>query len=161
MTPEKQKIIDYAKKLYLKYDTDGNRINSFRAIEKKLLQKGYKKVTHTTIKRWSETYDWNGVHEKIKIHSIEKAKEKNFTKEEQIIDAKSNDLAEIYKQSMNVFRASSITIKKAFDKGELTAKEALQGMKQASDVIMRINDIPDPEKNKVTEIKLTYDDFGS
>lgn len=143
MTEERKKIVEYAKKLYLKYNDSGERLYSLHEIATKVQQKYNTKTNKTTIRNWSENYDWNKINEKIKIHSIAKAKDSKITSEERIIEAKSDDLAEIYKQSLNVFRASAVAFKKSFDANKLSAKDALQGLKMASEILLRINEIPE------------------
>jgi len=97
MKPEKQKIKDYAKDLFLQVDENGNKKYSLRDICEKILQKFHKSIDPKTILNWSNKENWINIYEKTKQAGIEQSKEDFHKKENQLIDAKANDIAEIYK----------------------------------------------------------------
>jgi len=154
MTNDKNIIISYAKKLYLTYNGEGVKKYSLREICTKIEQKLHKKVAPNTIKNWAEKFKWNETNEKAKILGIEKAKNEKFTIDEKVIEAKSDDLALIYKLYSNVLKASSNVISEAYKKGEITTKEAITAMKNAADVMMKINEVPDITKTEISQINI-------
>ena len=153
MTKEKQKIIDYAKKLYTSYDSEGRKEYSLREIEKKILQKYNKKITHTTVREWSNKYDWNKINEKIKQQGIQKAKDEKFSVDEQIIEKESDVIAEIYKYAEQGMKIGYREIFQIFKKGgvpisDTSVRDLIALVKMNTDIIFRINEIP--EKSDTT-----------
>jgi len=157
MKTDKQKIIDYAKDLYLQYDSEGRKVFSLRDIVEKLLQEGYKKVTHQTIKRWSEKYDWNKLNEKVKQHSISKAEKEKLTTEEQIIEKESDKLAETYKNAESLEKVGFAVVFDAYKGKEnklISTKDALTAIKLGTDIKLRILSIPESETIQNVKINM-------
>lgn len=161
---------EFAKSLYIQYDGEGNKKYSLRDIESKLLQGGYKKVTHQTIKRWATKYDWNKLNEKIKQQSIEKASEERFTKEEQLIEAESDNLAKDFKRAEDLAKGSHDILMSAFDGTEnklVSVKDAITIYKTSTEIKFRIMDIPAPTDSNSKIIfefggtELSLEDFKS
>ena len=148
MKAEKQKTIDYAKKLYLTYDSEGNKKNSLRKICTKVAQKLHTKVAPNTIKNWAEKYEWNGINQKAKIYAIEKAKDEKFTIDEKLIEAKGTEIAYIYKTYKKIFDIASKTVSES---EEITIKEAITAMKNAADIMMKINEVPEIVQNTIVQ----------
>ena len=62
MKPEKQKIKDYAKDLFLQVDENGNKKYSLRDICEKILQKFHKSIDPKTILNWSNKENWINIY---------------------------------------------------------------------------------------------------
>ncbi len=154
----KQKIIDYAKELYTSYDAQGNKLYSLREIEKKILHKHNKKITHTTVRSWATKYAWNKLNEKIKQQSISKAQNEKFSSEEQMIEKESDLLAEIYKYAeqgtkLGYREMFAILDKNQISTTEVSIRDLISLIKLNTDIIFRINDIPEAESNNMNVIK--------
>lgn len=102
MKSTKENIVEFAKNLYLEVDEEGKKKNTLRLISTEIKQKFHKSVDFSTIALWSKKYDWEGIFEKIKMSGIEKAKADNQQKENQLIDEKSQTIADIYKSNKQI-----------------------------------------------------------
>ena len=140
------KIKDFAKDLYLQYNEDGSKTYSNSEIAILVAKKMRKKCGESTIRLWAKKGDWNKLNEQIKQQSILKSKDEKFTTEEKIIESKSNDLAQTYKHSKQLEKMAFDVAFKAYQKGEITFKDAMMALKYATDTQFRINEIPDPER---------------
>lgn len=150
MTKNKQKIIDYAKLLYMQYDSKGKKSYSLRDIEQKISQNFHKTFTYRTVKNWSEKYDWNKLNEKIKQQSIEKATEEKFTKEEQLIEKESDKLAKDYKNAEKLADIGYDVVIEAYDGKEcslISVRDAMTAIKTGTDIKFRIMEIPEKTEN--------------
>ena len=146
MTKGKQKIIDYAKELYCKYNSEGKKVYSLRGIEKKIAHKFNKKFTYTTVKNWAAKYDWNKLNEKIKQQSIKKAESDKQTTEEQIIEAESDKLAIDYKNAENLANIGYKIMVDAYQNKEhslINVRDAMTAIKLGSDIKFRISQLPE------------------
>jgi len=150
MTKNKQKIIDYAKSLYTQYNSEGKKLYSLRDIEQKITQKFHKTFTYRTVKNWAEKYDWNKLNEKIKQQSIEKAEEKKFTKEEQLIEKESDKLAKDYKNAETLANIGYKIVIEAYDGKEhslISVRDAMTAIKIGTDIKFRIMEIPEKSED--------------
>lgn len=156
MKKSKQDIIDFAQKLFLEYDSNGKKVNSSRAISAAIQQKFRKKVHDTTVLNWAKKFDWTGLNERIKQQSIEKATEEKFTKEEQLIEAESDKLAEDYKNAENLAKIGFAIAANAYKEQKhslIDFKEALAAIRLGTDIKFRIADMPESKtENKVKQI---------
>jgi len=161
MKKSKQKIIDFAKELYLQYDADGNKKYSNQETANLVAKNMRIKCGESTIRLWAKKFDWNKLIEKIKQQSIVKAKDEKFTTEEKIIESKSDDLGETYKhatQLENIGFDTAFKIYKGKNESEITFKDALQALKHATDIKFRINDIPDTDKGNDLKVLVSLDE---
>ena len=144
----KQKIIDYAKELYTSYDADGSKLYSLREISTKIKQKFNKEYNYSTVGNWAKKFAWNKLNEKIKQQSISKAQNVKFTAEEQIIEKESDLLAEIYKYAEQGTKLGYREIFAILDKNQtpvtdVNIRDLISLIKLNTDIIFRINDIPE------------------
>ena len=152
MSTRRDKIKEFAKDLYTQYDNEGKKKYSFRDISTEIQQRFNKKIHYSTIQKWSKDpeQNWDGLNQKIKQHAIQKANDERFTAEEKIIDARSEDLAEVYKYAKLMNQIGTDVMSKTY-KGEphkhITFKEAIAAARTGANIIFRLNDIPDPETN--------------
>ena len=159
MKQEKQKIIDFAKDLYLQYDANGNKVYSLRDNSTKIQQKFNKKINYSTIKNWAEKYKWNATLEKTKQYGIEKATQENLTKEEQLIESKSNELAKNFKNAKTLSDIGYTIIFDAYKSKKehplISIKDALTAIKMGTDIQFRLMEIPENLDLKIkTEIPM-------
>ena len=158
MKTEKQKKIDFAKALYLDYDSEGKKKHSLRDIEKQIRQKFDKPIHHQTIKNWAEKYKWNDLNAEIKQQSIQKAQDDKFTTEERLIEAKSDTTAKDYKNADNLANIGYNTVIAHFKndpegkKPNVMFRDAIAAIRLGTDIKFRISEIPDSEKKKTIQI---------
>ena len=110
MNSKKLQIIEFAKELYFVVDADGKKVYTWESISKQVLKKFKLEIHFTTIQKWSKRYDWDSLFEKIKMAGIEKGKQQLQEKEKQIIDEKSQIIADIYKSNKQLQKISQQTI---------------------------------------------------
>ncbi len=152
---KKEIIREFAKDLYTQFDNDGNKLYSLRDISAKIKDEFNRSVTHVTVGRWAKDDDWDEVNQKIKQHAIDKANQTgSFSPEEKIIDARSDDLAEVYKYGKLMAQIGTDVLQTAYKVGkgqggqkntEISVKEAISAMRTGANIVFRLNDIPDPE----------------
>lgn len=161
----KEEHLEFAKDLYTQYNNEGEKLYSLQEIADKVEQKFHKKFTRQTIWHWAKSNDWDGLSRKIVQYALnrvheEEAKKNKFTPDEKIIDARSKDLAEVYKYAKLMVQISTDVYQKSH-RGEkhtnIRNNEAIQAFKAGSNVMLRLNDIPDPESNLGTGIILMPD----
>jgi len=156
MSRVKEKYLEFGKDLYTQYDTEGNKLYSLQEIADRLCEKFNKRFTRQTIFNWSKSNDWDGLNQKIKQHAISKANEADkFSPDEKVIDARSDDLADVYKYGKLMASIGTDVLQKAYKAGkgdksvkknsEITVKEAIAAMRTGSNIVFRLNDVPDPE----------------
>lgn len=154
----KQKIKDFAKDLYLELDITGERKYSLREIAQKVEQKFNKHISFNSVRNWAEKDNWEKLLTEIKGLSVQKAKNEQFTKDEQIKEAKSNENAEIFKAWKYVFGTQLKEYQERVKGGRLSdirSEELLSGMKKAFDCMAGFLDIkPVGEEQKVIEVKI-------
>ena len=176
----KEDIKEFAKKLYQEYDGDGKRTFSLRKICTTIAQQLHKEVTPNTIRNWANTPDkltgktWNDINQKAKALGIEKAKKETFSKEEQVIEKESDDIAELYKMALMMSKAGGNMAKIYYDYkiklaqslkdgtpppievfDQKDAQIAVNFAKLGIDSICKFNDIPE---NLNVDLKLTDQD---
>jgi organic radical activating enzyme len=110
MNSQKEKIIQYAKILYLEVNADGNRVNTFESISHKVHKKFTIEIHYSTIVKWSKKYDWENTFIKIKQAGIEKGKEQLQEKENKLIDEKAQAIADIYKGNKTIQKIAQQTL---------------------------------------------------
>ena len=156
MEKTKRDMIEYAKGLYLKYDSEGKKLHSLRKIAEMIQQKLNKSVNYSTVLNWSKKYEWNKLNEKIKQQSIEKATEEKFTKEEQLIDAESDKLAKDYKNAENLANIGfSIALNAYKDKTHslIDFRDAMAAIRLGTDIKFRIQDMPESKpESKIKQV---------
>jgi len=155
MKESKQKIIDFAKELYLQYDNEGNKVFSLRDIATKIIQKFDKKLTAQTVKNWADKKDWNKINAKIKQQSIIKAKDAKFTADEIVIEKESDKLAKTYKYAEQLENIGFDIATKSYSGQEhalISFDQSLRAIKLGTDIKMRIMEIPDDNKDKGTQV---------
>lgn len=157
MATRKELILEFAKDLYTQYDGEGKKKYSFRAISAEIQQEFNKKVHYSTVAKWAKDPEnnWDGINQKIKQHAIDKANgEGNFSPEEKVIDARSDDLADVYKYGKLMSQIGTDVLQRAYKsdvKGApkahsaISVKEAIAAMRTGSNIVFRLNDVPDPE----------------
>jgi len=155
---KKDNIVEFAKELYLQYDTEGKKVYSLRSISTEIQQKFDKKIHCSTVSNWAKKHDWDKINEKIKQQSIEKAKDEKFTSEEKIIEAESDKLAKDYKNAENLANVGFSIIAKAYkEKKEhpvISVKDALTAIKLGTDIKFRISGINEEQEN-ITILPIT------
>ena len=102
MNSKKIQIIEFAKELYFVVDSEGKRVNTWESISKQILKKFKLEIHFTTIQKWSKKYDWESLFEKVKMVGIERGKEQLQQKENQLIDEKSQIIADIYQSNKKI-----------------------------------------------------------
>ncbi len=140
-----QTIKDFAKSLYLSRDSEGKRQYSLRDITNEIEREYSKKITHTTISRWSKDGDWDMLLQQIVQFAIAKnAHNEDFTAEEQIIEARANDLAEVYKYGVQLTQIGTSVIQNSFKNNphkNITNRDALVAIRTGANIMVRLNDI--------------------
>jgi len=159
MNPQKQKIREYAKDLFLQVDENGSKKYSLREICTKIAQKHKKDIAPNTIRNWSEAEHWISIYEKSKQAGIEQSKIEADKKENALIDAKANDIAEIYKRKKEQAELAAKHIKAKLTGQKLNGEELdLSGVpfrdlltlqKDAEQTILNLNDKPTHNDNSV------------
>jgi len=156
MKQSKQEIIDFAQELYLKYDSEGKKVYSLRAIVGEIEQRFSKKLANPTILNWAKKYDWIGLNERIKQQSIEKATEEKFSKEEQLVEAESDKLAVDYKNAENLANVGFTIVMNAYkeEKHELIDfRDAISAIRLGTDIKFRIANMPElRQENTIKQI---------
>ena len=102
MNATKQKAVDFAKNLYLEVNDKGEKAYSCEYIAIQLQKKCKFECNQSTVYRWAKKNDWDGLFEKIKMAGIEKGKESIQQKENQLIDEKSQIIADIYQSNKKI-----------------------------------------------------------
>lgn len=148
---KKNIIREFAKDLYTQFNDKGEKLFSLRDISAKIKDEFNRSVTHVTVGRWAKDDDWDGINQKIKQHAIDKANQTgNFSPEEKIIDARSEDLAEVYRYGKLMNQIGTDVMNRTY-KGEphkhITFKEAIIAARTGANIVFRLNDVPDPENN--------------
>ncbi len=157
MNADKKKIVEFAKELYLTYGADGKRLYAFRDISTKILKKFDKKLHFSTIGNWAVKYDWVKLNDRIKQQSIEKAKNDNFSKEEQLVEQESTKLAKDYKNAENLANVGFGVVFEAYKGNKsknnlINVRDGLSAIRLGMDIKFRINDIPELDKDKNSTI---------
>lgn len=157
MEKTKRDMIEYAKWLYIMYNSEGKKLHSLRDIAEKIKQKFNKSVNYSTVLNWAKKYDWNKLNEKIKQQSIEKATEEKFTKEEQLIDAESDKLAKDYKNAENLanigFSVALNAYKKKEAHSQIDFRDAMAAIRLGTDIKFRIQDMPESKpESKIKQV---------
>jgi len=157
MNKEKKKIVEFAKELYISYDSDGKRLYPFRTISSKIKLKFDKQVHFSTIINWSKKFDWDKLNDRIKQQSIEKAKDNDFTKEEQLVEQESTKLAKDYKNAENLANVGFGIVFEAYKGNKsknnlINVRDGLSAIRLGMDIKFRINDIPELDKDKNSTI---------
>ena len=102
MNATKQKAVDFAKNLYLEVNDKGEKAYSCEYIAIQLQKKCKFECNQSTVYRWAKKNDWDGLFEKIKMAGIEKGKQSLQQKENQLIDEKSQVIADIYQSNKKI-----------------------------------------------------------
>lgn len=110
MNATKQKAVEFAKSLYLEVNENGEKAYSCEYIAIQLQKKCKYECNQSTVYRWAKNNDWDGLFEKIKMAGIEKVKNSIQQKENQLIDEKSQVIADIYKSNKTLQKISQQTI---------------------------------------------------
>lgn len=164
MKPDKQKIKDFAKEQFLEVDADGNKKYTWHDISNLILKKFKKKIHLSTIQKWSKSEDWHNTYEKIKQAGIEKSNLEIQKKENILIDAKANDIAEIYKGRKTLADLSRkhltarLTGQSLKINGDdlhilVETKELISILKDSEQVILNLND----KKDQKDDISIKVD----
>ena len=95
---KKAEIQEYAKSLFLEVNETGKRVYSYRQIEEEIKQKFSKSVANTTIRNWGKNNNWELLLQTAKNLGVEKALKEKEDAEQLIKDAKSDEIADIYKK---------------------------------------------------------------
>lgn len=140
-TDEREQAQNYARELYLELDTDGNRKYSYADIAIKIQEKCNISVDQSTISRWAQADRWETLLQIAKNTGVQKALKEKQTREENIKEAKANEIADLYKVNMAFFRATSNIISKALADQTIEFKDVMALFARCGENVMRLNDV--------------------
>ena len=139
---KREKIIDFAKSLYIQIDKRGEKKYNPRQICVKIKNKFGEKYTPTTIENWAEKYDWKGVLDRVRKYGIEAA---NGTPDNELVERNGNEVKQIYQDALEITKIGFDVIKKTYcnePHTHINVDDALKAVKVGTDIILRLRQIP-------------------
>lgn len=156
------KIKNYAKDLYLELDDAGNRKYSFAKIAAKICEKFRQNLSGETVSQWAKEGSWEITLQDAKYAGQAKAVAEGMTREEEIKEALSNDVAERRKWAKDTLKLTSYLKLKALQTeaekvktgGEMTMdiRDIEYMAKNAEEAINTLDGIDTGGDNKVKEL---------
>jgi hypothetical protein len=105
-----RKIKEFSKSMFLQVDAEGRKKYTWNEISKAVQKKFHKSVHFTTIQKWCKKENWEDVFDRLKMAGIEQAEKDIQSKENAIIDERSQTIADIYKSNKQIQGIAQKTI---------------------------------------------------
>lgn len=105
-----QKVVDYAKELWLEFDHNGEHRYKSSEIAKKIGTKFKKKITTKTIANWAREHEWQKLFEVAKQEGIKTAIVEYQSERQELIKEKSLKFAGLYRRALKQYETTADVI---------------------------------------------------
>jgi hypothetical protein len=156
------KILEYAKNLYLTIDDKGKKLYTLRDIANKILQTHHKKIDFSSIGQWAKKNSWDVLLQAAKNLAIQKQSEQ---KDEQIIEALADDIAERRRIAMRkksladelIIRALENDLKENPGKLDIRSLQSISASEEA--IIENLDGIRSPAEKMFENFVMKFNSF--